>query len=238
MAADKYLMEHAQEPVLRYYGWKPAALSLGKSQRQLADIQLKACQARGIELVRRPSGGKTVLHSDELTYSIIFKNIFLKGGILECYRLISSAIVAGLKKPELKLAPHKRSKTKGTNCFIELSPFEVAYKGKKLIGSAQTRTRKAVLQHGSILLDIDYDLWRMVWPNIKNSSTKEFRMTSLKGLGYDYSSIQQLSDLISPKIAELFSLEIEILPFSPAEIKKISQAEAEFKLAYQDFLNA
>jgi len=148
---------------LRFYRWEPYALSLGYNQNRFANelnINYSKCEAEGIDIVTRPTGGRAVLHSEELTYSVVFRS---KRPIRELYRDISMAILSGLKQlhPALKdLSFTKETpdllklvKTGMYNlCFNTAVKNEINFKGKKLVGSAQRKFGDVVLQHGSILI--------------------------------------------------------------------------------------
>ncbi|MFZ4621213.1 MAG: lipoate--protein ligase family protein [Bacteroidota bacterium] len=149
-------------PTLRIYGWRPWAVSLGYNQSE-NDIDLKRCAEFGYDVVRRPTGGRAILHSNELTYSVVMP---ADGrGITEIYSLISKALVSGLSticsdisyetsQPNFQTL-YKRQES--IPCFSASARYEVQINGKKLVGSAQRRFSSSdgpevVLQHGSILL--------------------------------------------------------------------------------------
>lgn len=150
-------------PILRFYGWQPTALSLGYAQRADKEVNFEACTALGIDWVRRPTGGRAILHEPtELTYSLITSNHDprFSGGVLESYRKISAALVAGLER--LSIAPEVADKDKrGADssstaaCFEAASAYEITWDGKKIIGSAQARRGNILLQQGTILLAVD-----------------------------------------------------------------------------------
>jgi lipoyl(octanoyl) transferase len=192
MAVDEALLESAiggGEPALRFYTWRPAALSVGVNQ-SLGEVDPAACSRLGFEVVRRLTGGRAVLHQHELTYSIAARatDPLVSGGVLESYRKISAALVAGLRllgaRVELtppdralhtSLAPARRESELGASadgpgedshgaiCFDAASDYELTAGGRKLVGSAQARRGGALLQHGSILLDIDWEAWASVF---------------------------------------------------------------------------
>lgn len=154
--------------VLRFYGWDPPGLSLGRFQRRLEGIDLEACRAAGIPLVRRPTGGRAVLHHRELTYSIAsrFEGPFAAGGILETYSRIADALAAGLALLGVtvgRAAGRASGRRDSPNCFSDASPRELTWRGRKLCGSAQRRERGGFLQHGSLLKAVDPELWRRVF---------------------------------------------------------------------------
>ncbi len=144
-------------PTLRLYAWEPPCLSLGRAQ-PVTDVDLQALQAAGVDLVRRPTGGRAILHVDELTYSVIAPRAEprVAGGIVESYRRLSAGLIRGLEKlgvPNLVAdqrgeGPHPQ----GPVCFEEPSDYEITASGRKLVGSAQMRSRGVVLQHGALPL--------------------------------------------------------------------------------------
>jgi len=146
-------------PTLRFYAWQPACLSLGQAQ-SLADVDEPACQARGYHVVRRPTGGRAILHTDELTYSVTAPEDEprVAGGIVESYRQLSEGLLAGLR--ELGVPGSEAHHPDAANpraevnpvCFQVPSTYEITVGGKKLVGSAQVRREGVVLQHGALPL--------------------------------------------------------------------------------------
>lgn len=147
---------------LRVYAWEPWAISLGYHQQE-SDIDTRRAAADGIDVVRRPTGGRAILHAREVTYSVV---MFSQGrGTQEIYRVISEAIVTGLKKicssVEFELSQPNFSqlyrKAESIPCFSASAKYEIQIHKKKLVGSAQHRYTShhfpdVILQHGSILL--------------------------------------------------------------------------------------
>lgn len=164
MAVDEGLLEGAAAgaPVLRVYGWEPPALSFGYGQQPWREVDLDKCRAAGIEVVRRLTGGRAVLHWEELTYSVICREDDPQcgGPISHTYRRIGEALVEGLRLFGVEAAlerarPRTRQpRERGVSqpCFASLARWEVKCGGRKLIGSAQRRVRGAILQHGSLLI--------------------------------------------------------------------------------------
>ncbi len=161
MACDEAILEAVaagySPPTLRFYGWQPACMSLGFRQSwQVIDVDF--CRSVGWDIVRRPTGGRAILHIDELTYSVCAPvgEPRVKGGVLESYHRLSEAILAGLK--ELGLEPAKANidpsllKNDGPACFDVPSNYEITVNGHKLVGSAQVRKQGVVLQHGTLPL--------------------------------------------------------------------------------------
>lgn len=163
MAVDEVLLEGVASgkapPTLRFYRWKPACLSLGYFQTY-AVVDPDACRALGIDVVRRPTGGRAILHDRELTYSIALPASVLghDRGILPSYRRISQALQAGFAELGVAttIAPESAAPTEpehGPICFDRPSAHEILLQGRKLVGSAQVRRSEALLQHGSILIE-------------------------------------------------------------------------------------
>ncbi len=156
MAIDDAILTVGQQlPTLRFYAWQPPCLSLGYGQRA-ADVDFVRLAAAGWDVVRRPTGGRAILHTDELTYSLILPadDPISEGGILPSYRRIRCALTAGLKRLGVTPDPDTDSAavSAGPVCFNSPGRYEITVNGRKLIGSAQARRRGGVLQHGSLPL--------------------------------------------------------------------------------------
>ncbi len=145
-------------PTLRLYAWQPACVSLGRHQ-PLAEIDVAACRRDGIDIVRRPTGGRAILHVDELTYSVSSRpdQPVMRGNVLDAYLRLSTGLMRGLEL--LGATVTKAPGDTGTPADVSAICFEVpsAYeimdgRGRKLVGSAQTRHHDWVLQHGSLPL--------------------------------------------------------------------------------------
>jgi len=172
MALDETLLEEVSRPqarpqtYLRFYQWMRPTLSLGFSQKAERVVDLDYCNVHGIEVVRRPTGGKAVLHHRELTYSVVSNDaaVFPIGDISKTYRRIADALQSGLGilGIETTLAQSgARSTAMGSlpaACFAVSNHFEVLWQNRKLVGSAQRRTKTAFLQHGSILIEFDAEM--------------------------------------------------------------------------------
>lgn len=164
MAVDESILEHIGRgeslPTLRLYAWDPACLSLGHTQ-PFADVDTARLKARGWEVVRRATGGRAILHTDELTYSVTgsAQEPVLAGGVLESYNRLAQALFLAVK--DLGLAVEIKEGKSNDNtipnpvCFEVPSTYEITVNGKKLIGSAQARKKEGVLQHGSLPLTGD-----------------------------------------------------------------------------------
>ena len=155
MAIDEVLLS-SKDPVLRFYQWKPNAVSVGRFQN-INDIDMDYCNKNKIDVVRRITGGKTVLHEHELTYSFIIDKNKLPRSIVESYNIISNALIRGLQVLGLNPEMNKVEVADKDNpaCFQETSFNEIVINQKKVVGSAQVRVKGKLLQHGSILTGID-----------------------------------------------------------------------------------
>jgi lipoate-protein ligase A len=148
-------------PTLRFYTWEPSAVSVGYFQNSLGEVDLAVCREMGIDVVRRLTGGRAVLHDRELTYSIISpdNSFHFPDNILGTYKIISSCLVSGLNSIGLNAlltSPVKKAgRDSSSACFTSSSHYEITIDGKKLVGSAQRRGEGAFLQHGSILMEFD-----------------------------------------------------------------------------------
>ncbi len=172
-------------PTLRLYAWDPPCLSLGYAQ-PISDVDLARLHAHGWDLVRRPTGGRAILHTDELTYAVIgpHSEPRLAGGVLESYQVLATALLKAL----LRLSVPAESKGSnaipsgnaypGAVCFEVPSNYEITVGGKKLLGSAQARRKEGVLQHGT--LPLYGDLSRIVdvleYPNGEKRSIAAARL--------------------------------------------------------------
>jgi lipoate-protein ligase A len=161
MAIDQAILEAvvagSSPPTLRFYAWSPPCLSLGRGQ-SLADVDQDACRAAGVDVVRRPTGGRSILHTDELTYSVslLQSDRRAEGGIVESYRRLSEGLLAGLNRlgvPAVQAVDRSQHGTEVTAvCFETPADYEITVGGRKLVGSAQWRAQGGVLQHGTLPL--------------------------------------------------------------------------------------
>ena len=172
------------EAILRLYGWKPYCISLGANQQENS-LNFEKVFNNKLDIVKRPTGGRAILHAEELTYSVIYNsNNNLSPNDL--YKQINLALKKGLTLFDEKLLevslehtePHFPSfykEEKSAVCFAVSSRNEINYKGKKLVGSAQRNLGKVILQHGSILCG-DYHKKIVDFLNLNNNSLEEIRI--------------------------------------------------------------
>lgn len=164
MAIDEAIMMAVSRgdspPTLRFYAWDPPAISIGYFQSLEREVDPERCRQAGFDIVRRPTGGRVVLHDDELTYSIAVKETDLPGSVLETYKVLSSGLVLGLRSLgiDAMMMPHGSTREHASAaCFDSPSWYEVVCEGKKIVGSAQVRKVGTILQHGSIPLTFSAD---------------------------------------------------------------------------------
>ena len=176
MAIDEVLIENIGDtPILRIYGWRPAAVSIGYFQSIREEVDLEKCSKIGVDVVRRLTGGGAVLHETELTYSFITKQY--PQNIMESYRWICETIVISIKRLGFDAS------------FVPLN--DIVVKGKKVSGSAQTRRKGVLLQHGTLLLDVDVDkmfcVLKVPSEKFKDKIIKDVkeRVTSLAGTTFE-----------------------------------------------------
>ena len=199
MAIDEAILwavaEGESRPTLRFYGWQPPCLSIGYSQSMESEVDVGRCREAGVDFVRRPTGGRSILHADELTYSVIAPQAEprVAGGVIESYRRLSVGLLAGLRSLGLAVAQVEIADDKGESaaCFDAPSNYEITVGGKKLVGSAQVRKKRVVLQHGSLPLEGDiariFDFLRVPSEERREGLKQELRAraTSLElALGY------------------------------------------------------
>ncbi len=164
MALDEALMERARssgEWVARVYTWSRPTISLGRNQTAVGRYDLERIRALDIDVVRRPTGGRAILHDREITYSVTAPDTE-SGDLRQSYERINRLLLAALSLLGVQAtvaAPEKRATSPGmAPCFDEPSAGELTLDGRKLAGSAQWRSEGALLQHGSILIEDDQSL--------------------------------------------------------------------------------
>jgi lipoate-protein ligase A len=168
MARDEYLFHMCEQEkmgFLRLYSWERPSFSFGVSQKITKAVNVEFIENNGYSYVRRITGGKTVLHNHEVTYAVVSsEDIFYKDNDLyKSYMLISNVLVDAFRRigVDAYLSKGSSPALSKTNhpCFSFPTPNELEINGNKIVGSAQKRNNKALLQHGSIPLSMDYQLY-------------------------------------------------------------------------------
>lgn len=210
-------------PILRFYGWQPACLSLGYAQRAEREVNFEACQHLGVDWVRRPTGGRAILHDyGELTYSLVASNSDSSFGnsILSAYYEISEALLSGLQALGVaasiapKVSAHEAS-GKTAACFDAPSSYEITFSGRKIIGSAQARNNTTFLQQGTILLSVDVPkLFEVLQPPLRQTKAEAIeqvsqRLTSIEQARSREISFEEAQNAFIAAFAEKFQVELQ-----------------------------
>ncbi len=182
MAADIAIAEAIRSglsgPVLRFYRWTPACVTLGKFQPAEGNLRLENCARLGIEVAKRPTGGRAIFHDHEVTFSIVIAERDLPGAgrnIMDSYRLLGAALEDGLRRLGLPAElvdrhaqarggdPPSVSTTGNPACFAAKARCDLMVEGRKIIGSAQMRKDGIILQQNSLPLTVDFPAWEDVF---------------------------------------------------------------------------
>ncbi|MGM7701945.1 lipoate--protein ligase family protein [Pseudalkalibacillus sp. Hm43] len=231
MALDEALLEwHSKgeiKPVVRFYEWNPATLSVGYFQKVDKEINMDAVKEHGYGFVRRPTGGRAVLHDQELTYSVIVTEEHPKmpQSVTEAYRVISEGILEGFRNLGLDAyfaVPRTEEEKAGLKnprsavCFDAPSWYELVVEGRKVAGSAQTRQKGVILQHGSILLDIDedklFDCFKFANERVRELMQKAFskKAVAINDLRQEKVTIEESKKAFKQGFAD--GLDVELVP--------------------------
>ena len=179
MAIDEAIflgnIEKTSPPTIRFYDWNPPTASFGYNQKILKELDLNILEKKGYAFIKRPTGGRLVLHKDEITYAVIAPaQGRLKGNITDSYSEISKPLALGLQNLGVNVEFEKGTlssfsqKQAFNPCFTSSSRYELKYKNKKIVGSAQYRKNKCILQHGSILLNHNQSEVASLLPNVSS----------------------------------------------------------------------
>ena len=165
---------------IRFYDWVPSTASIGYNQEAEKEIDFALLEKMGFGFVRRPTGGRLVLHDEEITYAVIVPTIEkFAGNVTDSYSEISRALAEGLRLLGVNVefekgnlsASHQRQNA--NPCFTSSSRYELTFERKKIVGSAQVRRENALLQHGSILLNHDQSKVAHLLPNLENKQREK-----------------------------------------------------------------
>jgi lipoyl(octanoyl) transferase len=248
MAMDDALLElHSKgriPPVVRFYEWNPATLSIGYFQKAAEAVDMEKVKEMGLGFVRRPTGGRAVLHDRELTYSIIVSESHpdMPESVTEAYRVISAGLLEGFRNLGLQAefaVPASREERnalkqpKSAVCFDAPSWYELVVEGRKAAGSAQTRQKGVILQHGAIPVSLDLD--KLV--SVFRFQTEDHRRRMKEKLEKKAVSIEELSGrtVEMAEVAEAFrsgfekALDVELIKRDPDKeiLELVRQLEEE-----------
>lgn len=242
MAIDQAILESVgarqEYPTLRLYRWKPACLSLGYNQ-PYQDVDAVCIDAEGYQLVRRVTGGKAILHIDELTYSVAVPkdSPFAAGSIVESYKRLSKALMRGLELigTSVQSLPKNDALSGDTGpvCFEVPSDYEITAAGKKLIGSAQVRRGQGVLQHGSLPLHGDIgriaDVLRFPDETARAHARQRIdeRATTLENVLGVAPTWNDVAQAVIQGFTETFVLDFELQMLTTRERERASELESD-----------
>lgn len=216
MSIDFVLLSTCQIPTLRIYSWSPPAVSIGRFQSLKDEVDIDYCDLNGISYTRRITGGGAVFHQHELTYSFCIPviNNYFSPDLSESYFYISSAVVKGLSKIDIK---------------AQFKPInDLVVRDKKISGCAQTRKNNRILQHGTILMDLDINTMFKVLKVSKAKisdkliSNVKQRVTSINNELNKILSKEVVSRAIILGFEEMFNIKFEPtnLTFDENKLKK------------------
>jgi lipoate-protein ligase A len=226
MAADLFLFEscvNGNAVIVRFYEWARASITVGYMQKASEVLDLRAMAKNAAAWVRRPTGGRTVLHENDITYSCIFPAAITDMGktVMDSYAVISKCLLAGLTKAGIQcLAGASFDQLRETRrdvklpCFLAPNRNEIMVKGRKLVGSAQKRSAQAVLQHGSMPIDDNY----RKLPDYLRLSEKQ-RSIQKELLAAKSICLREIDPVVNPLVIRRALMEgfIDTLPFEPEE---------------------
>lgn len=236
MEIDEALLHSLEESarvatVVRFYEWERPTLSLGQHQKVELAADFDFCRTNHIDIVHRPTGGRAVLHDQELTYAVISNDeeIFSSTSVLGTYKQIAQGLCRGLNRlgvealladaPTHALEAPQNPVTIKHPCFNSPSRYELMVGQRKLVGSAQKRLQRSFLQHGSLLLDCDIPmLARATRADEQALAQSIATLRSVLGRRADRREVEQA---LQEGIEEEFSIQFEVRPLVPEELREI-----------------
>ena len=239
MAVDEALFLSASEPSglasVRLYGFDPPTVSFGYRQTLEDAVDVASCRELGVEWVKRPTGGRALLHQHELTYSVASPvgGVFRGFAVRTLYDLVSTVIRSALTglgvplDPEVPERVRDREPALHVPCLALPGSHEITSGGRKIVASSQRRGRRAFLQHGSILRRVDPGLWERVEPRGRPGAT-------LRAVGIDELTPQPVPrGLLVPALLrsfeELFEAKAEEEGLTRLELEKIRELRCKYR---------
>jgi len=213
MAIDEAVFREVQScrspPTIRFYGWRRSSISLGYFQDLHAEVDLDACRRLGVDVVRRPTGGKAVLHGSDLTYAVVARQDkpLFHSGILPTYLAVSRCLSRALLDWGIPVDYAGQGRSPGqdflpASCFAKPSRYELLVNARKICGSAQARSRGAFLQHGSILIDFDAARTAAVLRGAGEEDERVRLLTASVACIHDYRSVGEETPLLLSRVLE------------------------------------
>lgn len=250
MAMDEALLNFVSrgeiDPVIRFYTWNPATLSIGYFQRLQKEIDIEKVNEKGFGLVRRQTGGRGVLHDKELTYSVIVPESHpnMTSTITEAYRVISQGLLEGFKNlgfetyfavPRSKEEREKLKQPRSSVCFDAPSWYELVVEGRKIAGSAQTRQKGVILQHGSILQDIDidelFDMFIFKNDRLKAKMKEAFveKAVAINDISDTHITLSEMEKAFEEGFKTGLNIEFKPLELSEQQLAEVKELEEKYR---------
>lgn len=246
MALDELMLEWLSKgeigPTIRFYGWSPEGISIGRFQDADEKIDFRQAKKYGVEIVRRQTGGRAVLHDQELTYSIVVPETHpvMPHSVKEAYLVISKSLLEGFRElgisAEFAIPEGVREKAESAVCFDKSSWYELLVDGKKAAGSAQMRKKGIILQHGSIPIEIDsvklFDLFSYPTADLKQQAREAFKG---KAVGINEAAekphtFDEVKTAFKKGFEKGLGIDLKTVTLSEAQLMEISHlAETKYK---------
>ena len=250
MAMDEALLNFVSrgeiDPVIRFYTWNPATLSIGYFQRLQKEIDIDKVKEKGYGLVRRQTGGRGVLHDKELTYSVIVPESHpnMPSTVTEAYKIISQGLLEGFKNlgfetyfaiPRSKEERDKLKQPRSSVCFDAPSWYELVVEGRKIAGSAQTRQKGVILQHGSILQDIDiddlFDMFKFKNERLKAKMKENFvqKAVAINDISNQHITLNEMENAFKSGFKKGLNIDFKPLELMEKQKEEVQELEEKYR---------
>lgn len=250
MAMDEALLNFVSrgeiDPVIRFYTWNPATLSIGYFQRLQKEIDIDKVKEKGYGLVRRQTGGRGVLHDKELTYSVIVPESHpnMPSTVTEAYKIISQGLLEGFKNlgfetyfaiPRSKEERDKLKQPRSSVCFDAPSWYELVVEGRKIAGSAQTRQKSVILQHGSILQDIDiddlFDMFKFKNERLKAKMKENFvqKAVAINDISNQHITLNEMENAFEAGFKKGLNIDFKPLELTEKQLEEVQELEDKYR---------
>lgn len=250
MAMDEALLNFVSrgeiDPVIRFYTWNPATLSIGYFQRLQKEIDIDKVKEKGYGLVRRQTGGRGVLHDKELTYSVIVPESHpnMPSTVTEAYKIISQGLLEGFKNlgfetyfaiPRSKEERDKLKQPRSSVCFDAPSWYELVVEGRKIAGSAQTRQKGVILQHGSILQDIDiddlFDMFKFKNERLKAKMKENFvqKAVAINDISNQHITLNEMENAFEAGFKKELNIDFKPLELTEKQLEEVQELEDKYR---------